>query len=119
MATSRNKILVQLWDTRIDAFNRQTEELGLRRDLYLSRLIEREIEKLAAELPFGNTLEAKKFISGKLDLLSRKSVSIAIDAGAAERLREICDAKNLVRDSFFNRIIFFLSSNWTALLPLL
>lgn len=92
-------------------FNEEFSKLPISRDLFLNNLIKTECEYLAADL-HGKRLsdEARGIISDHLKHMDKRTrqVSVVIDTEVASRLNEIVATTNIVRDSFLNRIFYFL-----------
>jgi len=88
--------------------DQKVEAACLRRDSWLSKIIAIEVERLNKDVCVANSEEASRFISGQLDVLDRKLVTLTLDSAVAERLNEVCAAKRIVRDAFICRLIFWL-----------
>lgn len=110
MKDQRRKISAKVWRPVIDKLNRKLDRACLRRDAYLEQVLALEIPLLDAELPIANSAEARRFISERLDELDRKLVSFALRVDLVEQLDDICARKGIVRDAFFNRLLFILAS---------
>jgi hypothetical protein len=105
------KISVQIWRPALEQFTKRMEAACLRRDLYLNRVLENELDQLDSEVPIPNTPLARDFIAKRLDTLDRKLVSLALDPKLVARLNDICARKRIVRDSFFNRLLLLLAAS--------
>jgi hypothetical protein len=102
-------ISTKIWRPVLDKLNTKLEQACLRRDAYLNRVLDVELSALDEELPLANSNSARQFIAEHLDKLDRKPVSLSLRPDLVERLDEICERKQIVRDSFFNRLFFFLA----------
>ena len=112
-AKETQKVSVKIWRDLIPKLDKKIEAACLRRDAYLSKVIGAEVQQLDLDVSVPNSEQAFAFISKRLDRLDRKLVSFTLDAAVAERLNKVCADKRIVRDAFFNRLIFWLvaSSN--------
>jgi len=102
---------------RTDVINKLTKKFGtacLRRDAFLERVLEIEIPALDKEVAIPNSDEARKAVSQSLTELIKKdkmkAVSFSLRDDLVKQLDEICNRKNIVRDAFFNRVLFLLAS---------
>jgi len=114
MATQQRKttpkISVQIWRPVLNKLTAKMEAACLRRDAYLERVLATEIDHLDTEVAVPNTELARDYIAKRLDTLDRKLVSLAIEPALVARLNDICKRKNIVRDSFFNRLFLLLAA---------
>ena len=109
--SERAKIMVSLVTPLIDRLNRQMEQIGIRRDAYLTQLLNFELNKLVIELGDKCNSEAgKKYLGMELQKLPKTSVSIALNKSVIEKISYVCKKHNIDRDCLINRIIFFLSA---------
>lgn len=102
---------------RTDVINKLTKKFDaacLRRDAFLERVLEIEIPALDKEVAIPNSDEARKVVSKSLAELIKedrmKPVSFSLRDDLVKQLDEICKRKNIVRDAFFNRVLFLLAS---------
>lgn len=102
------KVSVKIWRDLIPKLDKKIEAACLRRDAYISKVIGAEVQRLNSDVSVPNSEEAFAFISQRLDRLDRKLVSFTLDATVAEQLNKVCADKRIVRDAFFNRLIFWL-----------
>jgi hypothetical protein len=102
------KVSVRIWRDLIPKLDKKIEAACLRRDAYLSKVIGAEVQRLDSDVSVPNSEQAFAFISKRLDRLDRKLVSFTLDATVAEHLNKVCADKRIVRDAFFNRLIFLL-----------
>lgn len=116
---SQTKITVKIFEPLLDTFNRQIEALFIKRDAFLNSVIQEEIKHLARDMQ-GKKLSSKanRYISGKLQILGTHTVNIVVDQSTADALNAVVKETNIVRDAFFNRLIYLLRSS-TALLTYL
>lgn len=108
MSATTRKVPAKIWRDILTKLDGRIEAACLRRDAYLSKVIGVEVEILDKDVTLPNSKQASKFISERLDHLDRKLVSFTLDTTIADRLNEVCAAKGIVRDAFFNRLIFWL-----------
>ncbi len=109
MKDSSKKLSTKIWRPVVDKLNRKLNQACLRRDAYLSRVLEVELPSLEEEVQIPNSKDGRKFISECLELLDRKLVSLNLRSDLVEQLDSICERRNIVRDAFFNRLFFFLA----------
>lgn len=109
------KISVKIWRPIIDKLDAKIEASCLRRDAYLAKLLEGELAELDREVCLPNSQAAHDHIFEELDKLDRKLVSLALPPALAERLKEICARKRIVRDAFFNRLFLLLAASPKAI----
>lgn len=110
MKTERKKISTKIWRPIINKLNRKLDRACLRRDAFLERVLDSELEFLDSEISVPNSEAARNFTFESLDHLDRKLVSLAIRTELVERLDDICERKLIVRDAFFNRLFFLLAA---------
>lgn len=104
------KITTKVWRPALTAFNERIESACLRRDAYIGKLLETEIAHLENEMPLSNSAPAAKFIADRLSELDRDTLTLAIPSSLSLKLTELCRNRNIVRDAFFNRLIFLLAA---------
>ncbi len=100
---------MKLWRPLIEKFDEKMDEACLRRDAYLGKLLQSEIERLDREVPIPNSKASYDYVFKKLDQFDRKLVSLALPAELSRRINEVCAEKRIVRDAFFNRLFLLLS----------
>lgn len=105
------KISVQIWRPLLAKFDTKVEAACLRRDAFLNRVLQVELEYLDAEVCLPNSAASQAYVSAKLEPLDRKVVSLALHPDVIARLNEICLRKRIVRDAFFNRLFFLLAAD--------
>lgn len=105
------KISVKIWRSIIDAFDKKIEAACLRRDAYLNKVLEVELNWLDEEVSIPNSQASYDYVLGQLDQLDRKLVSLALSPELTTRLNEICSRKRIVRDAFFNRLFLLLAAS--------
>lgn len=106
------KISVNIWRPILDKLDEKLESACLRRDAYLSKILKTEVEMLDQEVSIPNSQESYEFVSRELDnLVPRKLVSLALPSEISARLNEVCAAKRIVRDAFFNRLFLLLAAS--------
>ena len=110
----KKRIMVQVWGKLAAAIDRDFKALHLKRDSYLNSLFALEIEELAREVEFRNPDDFRdRLVSRKLP--DRVKWTIELDETTEARLAEVLEAKNIPRDSFVNRVLFFLVAKKPAL----
>lgn len=109
------KISVKIWRPIIDKLDAKIEASCLRRDAYLAKVLEGELTELDREVCLPNSQAAHDHVFEELDKLDRKLVSLALPPALAERLKEICSSKRIVRDAFFNRLFLLLAASPKAI----
>ncbi|WON72896.1 hypothetical protein [Nitrosospira sp. Is2] len=105
------KISVKIWRPIIEAFDKKMEAACLRRDAYLNKVLEVELNWLDEEVSIPNSQASYDYVLGQLDQLDRKLVSLALSPELTTRLNEICSRKRIVRDAFFNRFFLLLAAS--------
>jgi hypothetical protein len=103
----KRRIMVQLWGTLAKAIERDFRKLHIKRDGYLNDLFSAEIDALEREVTFRNSDEVRARIQGR-KLPDRVKLTIELDEDVIERMDAVLEAKNIPRDSFVNRVLFFL-----------
>ena len=83
----------------------------LRRDAYLARVLEKELDWLDEEVSISNSQASYDFVFERLGQLNRDLVSLALPPHLTDRLNDICNRKRIVRDAFFNRLFLLLSAS--------
>jgi len=104
------KISVKICRPFIHMLDQKVENACLRRDAYLSKVLEAELSRLDEEVSIPNSEDSRKFVAERLDLLDRKLVSLALRSELTARLDDICERKRIVRDAFFNRLFLLLAA---------
>jgi hypothetical protein len=110
----KKRIMVQLWGTLAKAIERDFKAMHLKRDGYLNELLTREIEELAEEVTFKNSDEVRQRIRER-PLPDRVKLNLELDDTLVLRIDEVLKEKNIPRDSFVNRVLFFLVAKQTHL----
>jgi hypothetical protein len=105
------KISVKIWRPLIEKFDEKVDAACLRRDAYLAKLLQSEIEWLDQEVPVPNSEASYDYVFDKLDQFDRKLVSLALPAELSARINAVCAKKRIVRDAFFNRLFLLLSAS--------
>ncbi len=107
----KSKIMLSLVTPLIERLNGQMEQIGVRRDSYLTRLLDNELDLLDASLEGKRNCDAgKAYLRSELQKLPRTSVSITLSKSVIEKLGSVCEKHNIDRDCLINRVIFFLSA---------
>ncbi len=103
----KRRIMVQLWGTLDKAIRRDFAALNIKRDRYLNDLLRTEIEELAREVTFRNSDAVRARMQEK-KLPDRVKLTIELDVEVVDRIDAVLTEKNIPRDAFINRILFFL-----------
>lgn len=106
--TSARKIMVNVWLPVLDSLNKKVEAAGLRRDLFLDRVLQGELLELEKEPATPNSEEAKRCIAEHIAQLNCRSISLNLSDKTIQKLNELCQQKNIVRDAFINRVLLCL-----------
>jgi hypothetical protein len=109
--TARAKLTIRVWDRLFELLAKRTDEISLRRDALLEKVISHEVEHLRADLQMANSEAARAHIEHHLKLLlsgQSKQVSLALTPTTAEALDNVCAEKNVPREAFLNRVILLL-----------
>jgi len=104
------KISVKIWRPIIVKLEAKIETACLRRDAYLNKVLEVELDWLDREVSVPNSQKSYDYVSDQLDQFDRKLVSLALPSELTSRLNEICSRKRIVRDAFFNRLFLLLAA---------
>jgi hypothetical protein len=104
------KTSVRIWQPVIKKLNAKMEAACLRRDAYIRRVLEIEIERLDEDVSIPNSKQSHDFVLDRLDQFDRKPVSLVIPHELTARLNDICNRKLIVRDAFFNRLFVLLAA---------
>ena len=105
------KISVKIWRPIIDKLETKIDSACLRRDAYLAKVLEGELDWLDQEVSIPNSKASYEYVFERLDVLDRKLVSLALPTALTQRLNEICARKRIVRDAFFNRVFLLLAGS--------
>lgn len=105
------KISVKIWRPIIEKLDAKIATACLRRDAYLIKVLEVELEWLDREVSIPNSQASYDYVFERLDCLDRKLVSLALPSELTARLNEICKRKRIVRDAFFNRVFLMLAAS--------
>jgi hypothetical protein len=103
----KKRIMVQVWDSLAKALVRDFKALHIKRDSLLNALFAHEIERLNDEVPFRVAEEAKARVLSRA-LPNRVKLTLELDEQVSNRIDEVLQDKNILRDSFVNRVFFFL-----------
>jgi hypothetical protein len=103
------KISVKIWRPIINRLRKKLDSACLRRDPYLSRVLDVELDWLDQEVSIPNSQASYEHVFAKLDQLDRKLV-LALPRELTKRLTDICLRKRIVRDAFFNRLLLLLAA---------
>lgn len=110
----KKRIMVQIWGKLARTIDTDFKSLHLKRDSYLNSLISNEIAELAREITFRNPDAFRdRLVSRKLP--DRVKWTIELDEDTAATLERVLTERNIPRDSFVNRVLFFLVAKKPAL----
>ncbi|MFC0253487.1 hypothetical protein [Massilia consociata] len=109
----RRKVTLKVFTPLLHEFESQLDTLHMKRDSFLNHLIDRELPYLERELDGRRlSVSAKRFIARSLKQFGTSQINVQLNSYTAERLDNISQSFNLVRDSFINRLLYFcLGSN--------
>jgi len=110
-----SKTSVKIWNPLIGMLDEKLNKACLRRDAYLTRLLELEIEHLDEEVSLPNSKESYDYVLEKLDDFPRKLVSLALPTELIAKVNAVCERKRIVRDAFFNRLYLLLAVSPAAI----
>ena len=99
---------MRIWRPIIDKLDAKIEAACLRRDAFLTKVLEVELDWLDQEVSIPNSQASYEYVAEQLDELDRKLMSLALPPALTTRLNEICSRKRIVRDAFFNRLFLLL-----------
>lgn len=106
------KTTIRIWQPLNERFESLVERNGLSRDSFLNHVLRVEIPYLENEAASGNSIEARRYIARALRRLRpQKLVTVKLTKVLLDRLDRLCAKKNIVRDSFFNRLYFLLTAD--------
>lgn len=110
MATSQKpvKITFNVWTPLKEQLDSKTDAACLRRDAYLAKVLEGELEFLDQEVSIPNSEAAFDYVQREFSKLQRESMSLALPPLLAQRLKDICNRKRIYRDAFLNRLLLLL-----------
>lgn len=106
------KVAVKVWRPALDKLDAKMAKACLRRDAYLTQLLDAELEYLDSEVVTENSEAARAYVARKFDLIpDKKLVTFVMRSDVVERMNEICKRKRIVRDAFLNRILLLLAAS--------
>lgn len=90
-------------------FTDNIKEIGLRRDVYLNRVLEYEIERLMTETP--NSVKGERLLKSIRDVHRSDwvKVSISLDKDLIDRMNKACAKVRISRDLFLEKFLEFLN----------
>jgi len=107
MKPGKKRIMVQLWGVIDAALRRDFRALHIKRDSYLNTLLKSEIERLDREVQMPNSEAVYQRLIDR-PLPDRQRLTLELDEQLIERIGDVLKAKRIPRDSFINRVLFFL-----------
>jgi hypothetical protein len=117
--TELTKTTIKVWAPLADKLEARMNELCLRRDQFLTRLLALEVEHLDQEVAVPNSEAVHNHLLWAFKQLNSKGVSLALPPDLVERINAVCKHKRIVRDAFFNRLFLLLSTSASGLSTLL
>lgn len=106
-----SKISVRIWRPIIKKLDDKLDAACLRRDAYLAKVLEVELDYLDREVAIANSKASYDYVFKELDQFDRKLVSLALPVTLTTRINEVCARKRIVRDAFFNRLFLLLAAS--------
>lgn len=107
MKPGKKRIMVQVWGKIEEALRRDFRELHLKRDPYLNTLLANEIENLEREVQVANSEEVYRRLADR-PLPDRHKLTLELDEQLVKRIGRVLERRRIPRDSFINRVLFFL-----------
>ncbi len=104
------KISVKIWRPIIEKLDRKLDAACLRRDAYLTKVLDIEVAHLDQEISIPNSQASYDHVAARLDEFDRKLVSLALPIELTTRINDVCARKRIVRDAFFNRLLLLLTA---------
>lgn len=103
----KRKVTLKVFTPLLHEAESRLDALHMRRDSFLGHLIDRELPHLESDLQGKRlSISARRFIARSLKRLGTSQINVQLDSATAERLDEIANETNLVRDSFINRLLY-------------
>jgi len=111
----RTKLTVRIIKPILEAFNSRTEEACIRRDALINKALEIELPRIRQEINRTNSARARSYIQAKLKSLfaingGGSLLTLALSSGVAHLLEQICEEKNISRDTLMNRLLLLLGA---------
>lgn len=108
MSNEKMVMTVRIRKDVAERFNRLIEEIGLRRDTYLNRVLPQEVD-LLGELP-PNLERATRFskLSAQWFEDQKTRLGLKLDYALVQRINDACREKGIVRDDFIETFLEFL-----------
>ncbi len=108
----QTKITIKIHAPMLVAFERDLDQLCLKRDAFLNHAIRLEIASLAEELKGKRqSTKARRHVAGCLKRMGTRTLNVVVDKDVAAALNQVIDSTNTVRDAFMNRLVMFLRSS--------
>lgn len=108
----KGRIMVQVWDQIARAVTRDFKALHLKRNSYLNDLFQLEIERLVAEVQFQNPDGFhERLVQRQLPQNEKVKWTLELDTEVIDRIGAVLADRHIPRDSFVNRVLFFLVAN--------
>ena len=108
--SDKRKITVQLWRPLLLGINELTSKTCLNRDSYLNLVFAHESEMLAHELIGKRNSEAARAHIKQCfaEIKDFQQVSFNLEIATVQSIVQACEKVNVWRDTFINRVIYFL-----------
>lgn len=108
---TQGKILVRMWTPLRQALDKRIEDACLKRDGFLDKVFRHEAEALEHEMTTANTEEGERELKRLLaEFLTQNSaqVNLSLSKKTADAIDAACQHKRVPRDTFINRVLYFL-----------
>lgn len=111
-ADSKMIMTVRIDRTLAARFSGLMEEIGLRRDAYLNKVLPGEVERLSALPP--NTDRAAKYVRLNSQIQADKDArfSLKLDTSLVNRITTVCRQKGIPRDQFIVTFLDYLVNGY-------
>jgi antitoxin component of RelBE/YafQ-DinJ toxin-antitoxin module len=91
-----------------ERFNSLIEDIGLRRDTYLNRVLPQEVDLLSRLPPHSERATRFSKLSERIFEEQKTRLSLKLDSALVQRINDVCREKGLVRDAFIETFLSFL-----------
>lgn len=105
----KKKLIANIYTPLVNLLDYKINKSLLKRDAYLDFAIANEIEHLDKEVVERNSDRAFNYIFQAMKRENTNRVSLNLSITTIKRLNEVCEAKNIPRDAFINRLVFFMT----------
>ena len=108
--TGTTKILVNVYPPLITLLKHRTDEVCLKRDAYLDKVLLCEAGYLRREITTPNSDKSKNYIADQFKQLRLKPLNLSLSQKTVDLINEVCKEKNVSRDVFVNRVFLLLTA---------